>query len=622
MPAGSGVAPGRLEDPVALVKSRADILEVIGAQVVLKKRGRNHIGLCPFHGEKTPSFNVNAEKQIFKCFGCGKGGDLFSFVMEADGVEFGEALSRLAERYGVVLPERAARDRQQGADERKAIKEANELALVFYREVLASEAGAEARKYLDGRGVPGEMAERFALGFAPARGDALHRHLSTRGVPVAAQLAAGLVRERPSGGYYDYFRGRLLFPIQGELGQVLGFGGRSLGNDEPKYLNTAETPLYHKGEILYGLHLAKEGIKAKDRTILMEGYMDVLTAHQHGFTEAVGVLGTALTPQQAKSLLRYTPSKRVIVSYDADRAGRTATARGVQVLEEVAGPLELAVSIIAVPSGKDPDAFLRAAGPGAFEYLIAGAQPLFEFQLEEAIRASGADLTRPEGKGRAIAACLPLLARLSSLVTRDAHIRQLARRLSVREESIRLELRRSQKAGRSGGPTVIRPRMPGPAADPTREAELGLLYLLIEHPALREEALGRLMGIPFQHPTREEVRQRIAEWPAGERLTFDLLLASLAGTPAAAALSDLMFEAQPEKWKDSARVADDFIRTLEKHDKQQELRELERLRLEGHLRDEEMEPILRRVLDLQAEIQALHAQNYLGISQGNDTVSG
>jgi DNA primase len=321
------------DDAVAEVRARADIVEVIGEAVVLKRSGRNFTGLCPFHQERTPSFNVNPEKQIFRCFGCGEGGDVFSFVMKSQHQTFPEALKGLADRYGIQLP-----DRRPDDDERTHMREVNDQAASFYQQMLANEEfGAKARAYLQDRGVGPDLQKKFGLGFAPGQWDSLHRYLLGQKVPTPLQESAALVRPRGSGsGHYDYFRNRIMFPIHNEASQVVGFGARAIDpGDEPKYLNSPETLLYRKGNLLYGLNQARDAIKARDSAVLMEGYMDVIMAHAYGFNHAVGVLGTALTPAQARILLRYTPGKRVVIAFDADRAGQVAAERGLATLTDV-----------------------------------------------------------------------------------------------------------------------------------------------------------------------------------------------------------------------------------------------------------------------------------------------
>lgn len=535
-------------DPVELVRDRAEILEIIGESVVLKRAGRNYLGLCPFHGEKSPSFNVNPERKMFRCFGCGEGGDVFSFVMKMQNVGFRDALKVLADRYGVPLAES---DPQ--ADERNTLRRANELAANFYQRMLAHPTiGAEARRYLERRGVDAELQQKFGLGFAPREWDSLHRYLASEHLSAQVQEDAGLVRARREGnGYYDYFRGRLIFPITADLGQIVAFGARALApGDEPKYLNSPDTLLYQKGRHLYGLSLAKDAIKQRDRVLLMEGYMDVIAAHQAGFPETVGVLGTALTQHQAKSLLRY--SKRVVVSYDADKAGQAATDRGITTLEEVAGAAQLDVRILRIPSGKDPDEFLKTHGSEAFEGLIADAKSLIQYQLDGAVEAHASELTTPEGKEAAVQACKKILARVASKVLRDELYASLAKRLDVSRNALSLEIDREFRHNRA----PRRTQAPPPSKrNGYHQAEEELLVLMVEHNVVRAAVDDQLAGIPFVDDTCQRLRETIEVWPAEKELTWEALLREFGGEQDQRFISRLAFGTTSEQWPDPILAA-------------------------------------------------------------------
>lgn len=542
-------------DPVEIVRDRADLLEIIGEAVVLKRSGRNYLGLCPFHGEKTPSFNVNPEKKIFRCFGCGEGGDVFAFVMKFHRLGFRESLKLLAERYGVMLTEPDG----ETADERSAIRHATELAAQWFQRMLQNEtAGKEARSYLVDRGMAPELQARFGLGYAPKEWDALHSYLNAQKIPASVQEDAGLVRARKNeSGYYDYFRGRLIFPITADMGAVIAFGARAIfAGDEPKYLNSPDTMLYHKGRHLYGLPLAKTSIKSKDRVLLMEGYMDVMAAHQAGFTEAVGVLGTALTPHQAKSLLRY--SKRVIVAYDADRAGQAATERGIGTLEEVTGGTDLDVRVLRIPTGKDPDEFLRLHGSEAFETLVLEAKTLIQYQLDRAIEGVG-PLDTPEGKEAAAKAVRPVLNRVTSKVLRDELYTNLAKRLGISRNALLLEIEgdlRHNKAFRRtpGRPTAKR--------DGFRQAEQDLLIFMVEHPPVRLETRTQLAGIPFSDAECQWLREAIETWPADKELSWEALLSEFPGEQEQRFMSGLAFGSNPDKWQDVMVAATSIIQMV------------------------------------------------------------
>lgn len=505
------------EDAVAEVRSRADIVEVVGDVVVLKRSGRNFTGLCPFHQERSPSFNVNPERQIFRCFGCGEGGDVFSFVMKAQHQTFPEALKTLADRYGVTLPER-----RQESDEKVRIREANEIAAEYYTWLLEHpEHGAFGRAYLDNRGVGAAIRKKFRLGLAPNGWDGLYKHLAERKVAAEVMVAGALARPRQGGnGYYDYFRNRVMFPITNEAGQVVGFGARAIAEgDEPKYLNSPETALYRKGNLLYGLNEARETIRKHDRALLMEGYMDVISAHAHGFEEAVAVLGTALTANQARTLLRFTPSRNVVLAFDADRAGQQAAERGISTLSEVAQGVDLRVRVLAVPAGKDPDAYLRAEGADAFRALIDRSPDLFQFLVERAVAPF--DLTTLDGRVRAVSAAVPVLRQIENFVTGEHYVNWLSDKTGVRHEDIRLEI----------GRTLRHNRPPSPAPPPTakklsaREAERILLFYMVQRPRVRDLVRERLSSIPFE-PVHQAIREELER---RDSLSWGELIEAFAG---------------------------------------------------------------------------------------------
>lgn len=537
-----------MSDTIQQVRDRADILEVIGEHVVLRRTGRNYVGLCPFHGERTPSFNVNPQRGIYRCFGCGKGGDVFSFLMEHLHIGFGEALRMLADRYGVKI------ETMVESDERTALREAVTLAQQYFQERLQSPQAKGARDYLERRGLPSEVWERFGLGFALPEWDALYKHLKAKGLSDEVMEKAGLSKPG-SHGFIDQFRGRVTFPIKSEMGKVLGFGARAMSDDGPKYLNSPETAIFQKGRILYGLDLAKSVIKEKGRALLVEGYMDVITSHLHGYKETVGVLGTALTPVQARSLLRY--AQHVVVAYDSDAAGKQAAQRGIQTLEEVTRGLGLEVSILELPN-KDPDEFLRAHGSEPFEQLIMQSRELSDYQIEEVLRSLGS-VSTPEAKAKAVTRIIPVIRRISSPVEQDERIRSLSERLGVREESIRLEIR---KVFRHNSKPALR-TLPVSVKDRTTRAEEGLLYLMVEHAPTREMVAERLKDIPF-HGIHQKLRQCI-ERHQGEQseVSWERMLEETVGEEEHALVSALMFNEEPQGWSDIEKIGMAFLATVE-----------------------------------------------------------
>lgn len=362
------------------VRERTDVLALIGQYVALKKRGGRYTGLCPFHQEKSPSFTVDPQKGFWHCFGCGKGGDAFSFIMQLEHLNFPEALERLAEKAG-IHPNVTSFEAPKRKEERDFLFEVNAAAANAFSNALTGKVGGNARAYLERRGITAQHAARFGLGYAPQSWDALVKHLRGRGFSMEVMAKAGLALARTSGeGYIDRFRNRLMIPIHDRQGRVVAFGGRALSSeDNPKYLNTAETPIFHKGRTLYALHLATEQITRKNRVIVTEGYFDAIACHLAGFPEAVASLGTALSEEHAQLLHRLT--ERVFLVFDADSAGINAALRSQAIFRQVGAD----VRIVRLPAGHDPDTLLREGGVEAFERCLADALSPVEFELERLI---------------------------------------------------------------------------------------------------------------------------------------------------------------------------------------------------------------------------------------------
>ncbi len=374
----------RFSYDVEQVKERTDLLTLIGQYVALRKRGGRYVGLCPFHQEKSPSFGVDPGKGFWHCFGCGKGGDAVSFLMLTEGLEFPEAVERLAERAGIAPIERDAAMTIR-KEERDFILEANEAAAAAFRAALRGKAGGQARAYLEGRGLSAADAERFGLGYAPAGWDALTTHLAKRGVSREVLEKAGLALARERGGLFDRFRNRLMIPIYDRVGRVVGFGGRALvKEDNPKYLNTGETPVFHKSRLLYGLNWGRKAMQERGRAIVTEGYFDTIACHMAGFTEAVATLGTALGEDHVRALRPL--ADKVYLVFDADSAGVNAALRS-QALFRQAG---VDVRIVRLPPGHDPDTLLREGGTAAFERCLAGDLSPVEFELDRLLQANPA----------------------------------------------------------------------------------------------------------------------------------------------------------------------------------------------------------------------------------------
>lgn len=428
------------EDKIAEIRDRTDIVAVIGEYVTLKRTGVNHKGLCPFHNEKSPSFNVNAQKQFFHCFGCGKSGDVITFVSELEGKSFMETLRELARRAGVELPEerRSPRDEERARaaeSERARMVRLHELVAKFYREQLASPAGEAARAYLASRGLDEPTAEKFHVGFAPAGWEALARHLEAKKVPVELAERAGLIRRRDNGSHFDTFVNRVVYALTSPMGEVIGFGGRVIDPDgakgaattvaQPKYKNSPETLLFKKGENLFGLHLAKHAIRRGGRALVVEGNFDVMTLHQHGVDYAVAPQGTAMTAEQVKLLSRF--AKEVVLMLDADPAGRAATMKVVHLFVEAELPCRIAQLRAKDGKKQDPDELARKDLP-KLQALIDGAQDAVEFYFEQVAATSAPTVP---GRVAAIEEVAPLLRTLRDPLARDLYCDKLATLLKV-----------------------------------------------------------------------------------------------------------------------------------------------------------------------------------------------
>ena len=415
------------EEKVSEIRDRSSILEVVSDYVTLKKTGRNHRGLCPFHSEKTPSFMVNEEKQIFHCFGCGEGGDVFAFLMKAGHYSFPQAVEELAKRYGVRLPARElSASQKKQMDKRESLFEINRIASEYFRDLLTRRReGEEGRRYLSQRGISQEVVAEHGLGYSTDRWDGLVEHLREKKASLDLARELGLIFPKKREGWYDAFRSRILFPIFDLHQRIVGFGGRIIKEGEPKYLNSPESSIYHKGEVLYGLQVAKRYATDKDCIIVVEGYFDLLTLHQYGWRHSVATLGTALTPQHIRTLKRYT--KNLITLFDADQAGVQATLRSLPLFleEEVAG------KTVILPNGEDPDGFLRKGNLEDFTKRVEQAVPLVDFFFQRLMKTY--DVKSVDGRVRIAKEGLALLGKIPDRIRRDFYTKALAERLDVKE---------------------------------------------------------------------------------------------------------------------------------------------------------------------------------------------
>ncbi len=422
------------------IRNGNDIVDVVGEYVHLKRGGKDFMGLCPFHKEKTPSFIVVPAKQIFYCFGCGKGGDIFQFIELIENLTYRESIALLADRAKIPVPEGETREDKEEAALKEGILKANTEAARFFHKRFFEPDGEAARRYLMARKISDSTLKMFGMGYSPGERDLLYRHLKSVGIPDRIIMAAGLAYPDKSGRFTDKFRGRVIFPIFDTKGKVVAFGGRILeGGSGPKYMNSPETPAYKKSRILYALNLAKSS--GKREMIMVEGYMDAITLHQAGITNTVASLGTALTELQARTLKKY--ADEVIISYDSDTAGQSAALRGMDILDRVG----CSVKVIDITKGKDPDEFVRTNGAEAFLKLAGEALPLVEYKARSIRR--GTDISTTEGSIRFLTQMAQMLAGITNDVKREMYVNKLSKEYGISTEGIAKEIIRYMRPAKA-----------------------------------------------------------------------------------------------------------------------------------------------------------------------------
>ncbi len=523
------------------VKQQADIVRVVGEYVRLRKSGLNFTGLCPFHNEKTPSFSVSQTKQFYYCFGCGMGGDVFKFVMEMEKITFPESVRAVAEKCGIAIPaarERTPEERKENQQRTSLVDMHREAAAFFVQQLNTTPEGRAAKAYLLDRGLDSDAMARFGIGFAPSGGEALLRAFKLK-FPEKALEVSGLFSRDQNGRLYDRFRRRVMFPIANDSGKIVAFGGRALGDDLPKYLNSPETPIYTKSNILYHLDRAKEALRQKDFAVLVEGYMDAIAVARAGISNVVASCGTSLTEPQVKLINRFT--RRIIVNYDPDTAGQNATERSLTLLLEQGAE----VRVLALPGGKDPDSFIKAEGAAAYIKLLNEAPPYVDYLIS---RARKMDMSTGEGKLRAVNFLLPYVQRIPDRILRSEWASRIAQQLRIEEPVLRESMRKAASERRSE--VKSRPELVGRVGKP---AERRLVQLLIE-------------GDEFRAQLAQEIRaEELHRGLESERILEALIEAGAEGVrPDAAALATaledrdrrLLFEiafetAAPPTWEEA-----------------------------------------------------------------------
>ncbi|MBN1901611.1 DNA primase, partial [Candidatus Sumerlaeota bacterium] len=457
------------------VRETANIVDIIGSSISLKRSGASYKGLCPFHKEKTPSFHVHPGKQLFHCFGCGVGGDVIKFIMLFDRLDYRNAIEQLAHRIGLPMPELVSQPKEEGLEKRRrAIFEVNQFALERYQRMLKSPEANAARDYLVKRGITGELIRRFGIGYAPDRWDDFLVAAGKKGFSASLLEEAGLVLPGKKGGnFYDRFRGRIIFPIFNLQGQCVGFGGRILDKGEPKYINSPESEVYKKGKLLYGLNLAREQLREDQPVLLVEGYMDLIALYKHGFQTGVATLGTALTDDQARLLKRFT--KEVVFVYDGDEAGQKAMIRGCEVFLGQS----LSVKVVTLPEMDDPDTFLAKHGKEQFSNILETKRDFLDFFLETGRKMY--NLNTPEGKINMLDLLKPMLSRVHQPILFDDYIRRLSEALKIELKLILKHI----KARTTTSLNQIRETIQKQVTSDIPLLEMILLKILVEFPDLR-----------------------------------------------------------------------------------------------------------------------------------------
>ncbi len=491
------------EEIVENIRLRTDIVQIISDYVTLQKKGRNYVGFCPFHRESDPSFTVTPDKQIFHCFGCNAGGNVFKFIMLQHNLSFPEAVKMLGEKVGVDVPDRYSPQVRERLRREEKAWQINALARDFYQSVLLQHPeAAMARDYITGRGITADIIKDFGLGYAPAAWDALIKFMRSKGISVPDLLKVGLSVSGDRKAY-DRFRSRLMFPIADARGRVVGFGGRVLGEGLPKYLNTAETDFFSKGKILYGLDRARQAIRDMGYVIITEGYMDTIAAHQFGMSNTVASLGTSMSREHGQLLMNYT--REVIIAYDADAAGVAAAVRGLDLLQD----LGFRVRVLSLPEGKDPDEFLRARGLDQWRQQVENATPLVEFKIQ---RALAKYRNGPLFRDAVLEEVLPALASMSGELEKNEAIRLVAARLFTSYHVVAEQLQRFTNNNRKNATT------PDKIAkikhninikrindDFGKKAEYGLIRLILEDNNLVDTVASALPGNFFQDEFCREI---------------------------------------------------------------------------------------------------------------------
>lgn len=591
--------------PLSEIRERCDLVEIVSAHVALRKRGKSLVGLCPFHNEKTPSFHVNPERQVWKCFGCGEGGDVFSFVQKIDNLTFPEAVEQLARKAGITI-ERSEKTMREFSEKERILR-ANNIACTFFRNMLKQ--SKEANDYLVKRGIAQSTIEKYKLGYAPDSWDALLNHLVKERVDIADAAKAGLIAPRSSSqGFYDRFRERIIYPILDTSDRIIAFGGRIFKDGEPKYLNSPETPLFSKTKTLYGMNIARRAASKLDKIMVVEGYMDVIAVQEAGFENAVATLGTALTEEHVKIIARFT--KNVILAFDADSAGMAAAQKSAPIFERYG----FNIRILSMPKGEDPDSLLRNGDRSVFAKVLNNALPFPDFRIK--VIMSKYDMHSIDGKTEALKEIIPVLSEVESVVERERLIRLLAKYhpnfstgTTLAEEHLRSETNklRHSKANQNNlygayanGKQKIQKQTKNEKLSLVELSEKNLLGIILFHCSDAKKVFSLLPANQFVGKNTRQLAEAMSR-QCNElgKIEQEGLRIELSGTSGGKVLTDIMVDADNAQLNYSI---DDLISVIinhKKNEKRQRMRSLAQKFQEGAIKhgDEEYKEYMDLVKD-------------------------
>jgi DNA primase len=612
------------DEKIDEVRNASDIVDIVSSYVTLKKRGKNYLGLCPFHQEKTPSFNVSPERQMYHCFGCGVGGNVFTFVMEHEKVSFVEAVRTLAERAGITLPQPGQQDSAQATENEELYAACRTAARFFFDNMMNTTEGKLALEYFHHRGFTDDTIRKFGLGYSMNAWDSLVRFAEREKLSIATFEKAGLIlRREEGGGSYDRFRGRAMFPIFSPSGRVIAFGARKLREDDQlgKYINSPETPIFNKSRVLYGLYQSKEAVREKDFSILVEGYADLISVYQAGIRNIVASSGTALTEEQIRLLGHYT--RNITLVYDADSAGSKAMIRGVDLIIENG----LEVKVVALPTDEDPDSFVRKEGGGAFQGLLDQAVTFLEFKAN-LYRAEGM-FDSPDKKTRAIRSIVQTIAKMKDELKRNLYIQTLSEKYGIYESVLFRELEHLLQQERTARPPVTaEQKLVPPSRSVTEEApappsivpppERDLLKVMLENGADIAHAVFSHVGADvFTHPLARRVAEFIhSALEAGMSPDADSILMDSEDPALKHFVAEILFNKYDiaKGWErlgtalepvNPWRIAEDCIIRMRVHEIDSLLAETQRLFKDAEARGLDVSELRERAKSLQAEKSTL-----------------